>query len=415
MATSTAAVRWRRTEFAILASVFLYFAGVSFVVPFLPLYVVELDGYDIPTAAAWSGLILGVTPMVSGIVAPFWGRLSDRFGQKVLLQRSLIGFTICLGLMAIAESSVHLFVLRACMGLVGGFSVTAQTMVSVGAPREAVTSAIGRTNAARLLGMAIGPVPGGVLADTVGIRGACVASVLGGIVALAIVTLLADAPRLSSAASLAERPRHFRVLTAGFLTLLSILTTLRVVEKSFDPVIPLLINALDDKPFGVGVSTAVVSSGGLLATALGSSLAGRLVGQDPVLRRRRLVLLLVTAALLMVAMFFAGTWWLLLAVRVAAGFVVGVALAVAMAQVALSTPVARRGTAMGIIGSGSSFGSAGGQLGAGMLAVILLPAVFLVDAAFLITSALVYVAWNARTRPDDASRRDSEGTTAVRP
>src|SRR5690606_8098487 len=111
MATSSATGQWRRTEFATVAAVFLYFAGTSFVIPFLPLYVVELDGFDLATAALWSGLVLGATPLMSGIVAPFWGRLSDRIGQKLLLQRSLLGFTLCLALMAVAGSSLHLLII----------------------------------------------------------------------------------------------------------------------------------------------------------------------------------------------------------------------------------------------------------------------------------------------------------------
>ncbi len=389
--------QWRRTEFAILAAVFLFFAGSSFVMPFLPLYVIELDDFDTATAAIWSGLILGVTPLVSGMVAPVWGRLSDRVGQKILLQRSLAGFSVCLGLMAVAESSVQLLVIRALMGLVGGFSITAQAMISVGAPPGRVTGAIGRANAARMLGLAFGPIPGGLLADTVGIRGACVASVAGGFVGLAVVTVLvrAASPAPRPASDQAER---YRVVTVPFATLIGLVTTLRAVERSFDPVIPLLIDSLEDKPLGTGMTTAIVSSGGLLATALGAALAGWLGGRDHAAQRMRLIACLLLSAGLVGATFFASTWWVLTLLRVLAGVVLGVALSVSTAQAALSVPVSRRGSAMGILGSGSAFGAAGGQIAAGLIAVVLLPAVFLMAMGLILASTFPYYLWGPQGR-----------------
>ena len=46
--------------------------------PFLPLYFRQLGVTDVGEIAFWTGLSLGVTPAVTALLSPFWGRLADR-------------------------------------------------------------------------------------------------------------------------------------------------------------------------------------------------------------------------------------------------------------------------------------------------------------------------------------------------
>jgi DHA1 family multidrug resistance protein-like MFS transporter len=394
---------WPRIEFALVSSVFLYFAGTSFVLPFLPLYVQQLAYTDVVSTAIWAGLILGTAPLVSGIVAPIWGRLSDRIGQKLLLQRSLLGFTICLGLMGLAQSPLQLLLIRAAMGLVGGFSVTTQALVSVQAPRELITRAIGRTNAARVLGMAIGPLPGGLLADAIGIRWACLATVVGGIGAIVIISLLV--PRAPKTVNRIETTHPAsRFLTLNFVTLITVITTIRFVEKSFDPVLPLIVQRLADRPFGTATATAIVVSAGLVAAAIGSMAVSGIAGERPTTRRSLLVSLMLVSAVFSAAIYITDTWLAVLALRIAAGGSLGVAASLAISQVALTAPQHRRGSALGVVGSGTAAGSAAGLLGAGALTVVALPAVFLLDGGLLALAGLVHWLWG---RPDSVETTPS--------
>jgi MFS family permease len=64
--------------------VFVVIAGTIFILPFF----LELAlGY--PTQRV--GLLLAVTPVLGGIVAPFSGALSDRFGSRII---SLMGLVL---------------------------------------------------------------------------------------------------------------------------------------------------------------------------------------------------------------------------------------------------------------------------------------------------------------------------------
>ena len=68
--------------------------------PFLPLYFQQLGVTDVGEIALWSGLSLGVTPALTAFMAPFWGRLADRYGRKIMVERSLVSFVVVMAAMA---------------------------------------------------------------------------------------------------------------------------------------------------------------------------------------------------------------------------------------------------------------------------------------------------------------------------
>ena len=77
--------------------------------PFLPLYFQQLGVTDVGEIALWSGLSLGVTPAVTALMAPFWGRLADRVGRKIMIERSLASFVIVMSAMAFVTQAVAVF------------------------------------------------------------------------------------------------------------------------------------------------------------------------------------------------------------------------------------------------------------------------------------------------------------------
>ena len=82
------------------AASFIGFMGFTLVMPFLPLYFHLLGVEDVGRVAMWSGLSLGVTPALTALLSPFWGRLADRFGRKIMVERSLASFVIVMSAMA---------------------------------------------------------------------------------------------------------------------------------------------------------------------------------------------------------------------------------------------------------------------------------------------------------------------------
>ena len=149
---------------------FVGFTGFTLVMPFLALHFQALGETDVGTVAVWTGVTLGVTPLVAALCAPLWGRVGDRFGNKILVQRSLSSFVLVMGLMAVATQAWQLFALRAVQGLVAGYGALAIAMAARSAPREKMASAIGWVQTAQRVAPAFGPVVGGLLSPVVGLR-----------------------------------------------------------------------------------------------------------------------------------------------------------------------------------------------------------------------------------------------------
>src|SRR6266545_8429424 len=122
----------------------------------LPLYVQELGVTNPAEIAVWSGVLLAVTPGVSGLLGPFWGRLADRVGRKLMLIRSLAGFVVIIALMGLVTSVYQLFIARMLQGVFAGFSVVAVALKKISCPRDKVPVAIERVQSAQLLSVAVG-------------------------------------------------------------------------------------------------------------------------------------------------------------------------------------------------------------------------------------------------------------------
>src|SRR3970282_1243956 len=131
---------------------------------FLPLYSRDLGVTEVGDIALGTGGTLGVSPAIAALTAPLWGRVGDRFGNKLLAQRSLISFIAVMIAMAYVTRAWHLFALRAVQGFFAGYGPLTLSMAALSAPREKMAIAIGTVQTAQRMGPAIGPVIGGMLA-----------------------------------------------------------------------------------------------------------------------------------------------------------------------------------------------------------------------------------------------------------
>ena len=104
--------------------------------PFLPLYFQQLGVTDVGEIALWSGLSLGVTPAITALMSPLWGRLADRVGRKIMIERSLVSFVTVMAATAYVTEAWHVRLLRAIQGLFAGYGALSLTMAADAAPRE---------------------------------------------------------------------------------------------------------------------------------------------------------------------------------------------------------------------------------------------------------------------------------------
>src|ERR1044072_842506 len=133
---------WRRNVYAVTAASFMGYTGFTLVMPFLPLFIGQLGVADVGRVAMWTGLSLGITPALTAVLAPAWGRLGDRYGRKIMVERSLVSFVVLFPAMADVARPCHALALRAVQGLFAGYGSLSVEMAAESAPRDRMPSAI---------------------------------------------------------------------------------------------------------------------------------------------------------------------------------------------------------------------------------------------------------------------------------
>lgn len=122
---------------------FLVMAGMTMIIPFLPLYIQELGITDPDAVAMWAGVIFAGNFITSFFFQPLWGKLADRHGRKVMLLRSGFGMAIVILLMGFAGNVWHLLLLRVLNGTISGFVPAAVALLSATTPREKLGFSMG--------------------------------------------------------------------------------------------------------------------------------------------------------------------------------------------------------------------------------------------------------------------------------
>ena len=357
--------------------------------PFLPLYFRELGVTDVGDIALWTGMTLGVSPAIAALTAPLWGRVGDRFGTKLLVQRSLISFIVVMTSMAYVTKAWHLFALRAVQGFFAGYGPLTLSMAALSAQREKMAFAIGTVQTAQRMGPAIGPVIGGLLAPVFGLRNSFFVAAGFYLIAFVMITAMyKEPPRPPRPADRRER-RPFASILAfeNFLLVMVVLFGLQLVDRSFGPVLPLHLGELGYAAPEVPVVAGVLFSVLAFTTALGNQLSSR------VLKRHspRVVIawaVLAGAAALTVFIVSAGLW-LLIGSLAMVGLCMGTAITTAYTAGGAVLPHDVHATGFGFLTSASLTGVAISPVLSGLLAAHSIRAVFAAGIVVLGILAIV--------------------------
>jgi DHA1 family multidrug resistance protein-like MFS transporter len=164
------AISWRRNLAFIWIGVFVGLLGANFVFPFIPLYIKQLGVTDKADVAYFTGISSSATGLSLALTAPIWGSLADRYGRKPMFIRALVGAGVLIGLMGIASNIWQLVFLRFLMGAFAGTMGAAAALVAATTPREKAASALGTLQTGQFLANMLGPVVGGIVAASLGIR-----------------------------------------------------------------------------------------------------------------------------------------------------------------------------------------------------------------------------------------------------
>jgi MFS family permease len=133
--------------------VFIVIAGVIFIAPFFLELVLHYSTQQV-------GLLLAVSPVLGGIVAPFSGNLSDRFGPRIISLIGLVLMTVgCLGISTFNAQLTELgYIVRVApfgIGL-GMFQSPNNSAILGQVPPERLGIASGLMSLSRTLGQTTG-------------------------------------------------------------------------------------------------------------------------------------------------------------------------------------------------------------------------------------------------------------------
>jgi DHA1 family multidrug resistance protein-like MFS transporter len=379
---------WARNQYVITATVFVVFTGFAFVIPFLPLYVRELGVTDPETATLWAGVLIGISPLLAGLLAPVWGRLADRRGHKAMVVRALVSYVVLLVLSALVRNVYELLACRIGIGLFGGIGPIGLAMATSGAPREQTGRAVGLVQSAQILSAAVGPFAGGFLADLIGRRNTFLVTALVCAAALVLVLrLYREAPRAAGAASPAATT-SMRALIAwpGVSLLLAALFIVNFAGRAITPVLPAHLERLGVPPDRLALHAGILISAYAAAAAVSAALLGRASRtRSP---WRLLAASLLTGAAIVGPMAVAPTYQALVGLAVLLGLASGGALTLCYTIGGLMMPSEHKATAFGFFSGAALFGGALSPSVTGLVAHVALLGIYWVNAALFVGLAL---------------------------
>ena len=388
---------WKRNLYVIWVAELVAISGFAFVFPFLPYYIQDLGVTELHQVELWAGLLFAAHAIPMAIFAPIWGSLADRYGRKLMVQRAMFGGAVVLAAMGFVQNVQQLLILRIIQGSLTGTVAAATALVASSTPRERSGYAMGMLQMAIWTGASVGPLLGGVTADTLGYRAAF--WVTGGLLFVAGLTVWRFVEEEFEPPSRdKDRPDNgfwdgikLVLRDHPLRSLFGIRAIVRMATRLMGPVLPLFIQSLVPGATHIASLTGLISGVRAATGAIGAVTLGR--ASDRLGYRRVLLACAAGVAILYVPQFFVTNPWQLLVLQGALGLVMSGVLASISAMLANLAPEGRQGAVYGVDASVVSTANAvGPMLGATVAATLGLRAPFMLAAGlFGLATILVWV------------------------
>lgn len=398
--------QWKKNLAVLWVGQFLVMAGMTMIIPFLSLYLqADLGLSDAHETATWAGIIFAGNFVTSFLFQPLWGKLSDRYGRKMMLLRSGFGMAIVMVLMGFAQNPWHLLLLRMVNGTISGFNPASVSLVSATTPKERMGFAMGTLQSGGIAGTILGPFIGGLMADAIGFRPIFYVTglllFLASLLAMFVVKESFDRTKAAAKPNISVLEGFRRLGRIPQLTSLFAVTFLiQFAMIGPMPLMPLYVQELHGTAVNLAFWSGLVGSATGLSNMVASPLLGRL--SDRIGQERVLGVSLVGAALLFVPQAFASTVWQLLALRFLQGMFLGGLIPSVNALIRKHTPDGMESRSFSLNSSTLSLGNMIGPVAGGVISGwIGIEGVFIVSAALFVINA-VWVRWTLIRRPGEA-------------
>ena len=385
---------WRTSLTVVCVAQATAMLAFGFILPFLPLYLREIGVTPDSAVVFWSGALVTSTGISLAIFSPIWGAFADRHGRKLMVLRSMLVGGVIIALMGLVQNVGEFLVLRILQGVFTGTIAASTALVASIVPRDRIAASMGQLQTSVYVGIAAGPVLGGLIAQAVGIRGTFF--VAGAMLIAAGLLVWQFVHEHFTPPSLTKRPGFFETLGIGLRsrTLLPLMVTLLVVQLATAivlPILPLYVERLSSATDPVKLYAGLAYGATAVFSALAAVSYSRLVDRSGY--RRILIYACFGAALSYFPQAFAQNIGEFLLLRAGLGIFFGVLIPATNAIVGLSTPPELRGSAYGLTNSATAVGTAVGPLlGSTLAASLGYPSVFIATAGLLAVLGLWVIA-----------------------
>jgi len=153
----------KRAWIMLIVLTMLTVIGMTVVLPVLPFVVLQYVSHE-HDLAIWVGVLEAVNGLCAFLVAPFLGRLSDRFGRRPVIIGAAFGGAFAMALFGVGGALWVLVLARVIQGLTAGDMPALFAYLADITPPEKRAQRFGLLGALSGIGMMIGPAVGGLLA-----------------------------------------------------------------------------------------------------------------------------------------------------------------------------------------------------------------------------------------------------------
>ncbi|MFB1097671.1 MULTISPECIES: MFS transporter [Terribacillus] len=378
----------KRNLFIMWFANFFISASLSMIMPFLSLYISSFGTLSEREVQSWSGIIFGVTFVTAFICSPFWGKIGDRYGRKLILIISSFGMGVSILLLGFTENVWQLFMLRVFMGIFTGFIGISQAFISTQTPSHIAGRVLGTLQTGSITGMLFGPMIGGILADSIGFHGTFLLVSISVFTSALLVTFgTKEYPvkiQKGEKSHYTSKEVLAHILRDPILLVVLILSSLiQIANFSVQPILSLYVQELhgpENIAFYSGIAFSAAGLGNLLMTRTWGKLGDR-IGYVKIL-----IGLIFAAGIVYIPGALVGSVWELAAIRLLLGMAIGGIIPLRVAYIRQAAPLTMQGEVLGYNNSLRFLGNFIGPILGGMMA-----GYFGFSAVFYMTSALLII------------------------
>lgn len=244
----------------VCAAQFLCLAGMTAVLPLLPLYLQQIGVEGRDTLRYWTGALSAAPFAIAMFATPLWGALADRIGHKPMVVRSVLGIALASTGMGFADAPSEILGWRGVQGAVSGVFPAAVALLASSTPEPRVGRALAVLQATRSAGVLCGPLLGGVLADVVGIRPLFFGVGIVAVLMAVVCTVVVREPASSGDAAHDSPPPRWRdfIGERSVLGMLATVLVYQVVVMASWPTLALFVEQLGVETDAVATVTGLV-------------------------------------------------------------------------------------------------------------------------------------------------------------